>query len=471
MLMTNLSRENLGANPSLEPHIEIEEALLLADSLVFAKIGRHLTTLQAAIFRGAWLSQKYEQVAQENFCSDIHVKRVGAELWELLSLGLEERVSKKTFRAALERRCQLQSPKKILSVVKEQKVTNNSGNVIEFPSGSVSLHSALYIERTPVETRTYAEIEQPGSLIRIKAPHQMGKTSLMLRILAHAQEIGIKTVTLNLQQADRKVFSCLDKFLRWLCTNITRQLQLEPKLTDYWDEDLGSKVSCTAYLQGYLLSKIDNPLVLALDEVNRIFEYPEIASEFLALLRSWHEEAKVINVWQKLRLIVVHSTEVYIPLNINQSPFNIGLPIELTNFTKQQVQDLAKRHQLNWHGDSEVEQLMAMLDGHPYLVRVALYHLSRGEISLPQMLAEAPSLKGIYSNHLRRHLVTLQQHSELRLALQQVIESQESIRLKATTAYKLESMGLVKLKQDCVTVSCQLYRLYFRSQQWENCYQ
>lgn len=165
---------------------------------------------------------------------------------------------------------------------------------------------------------------------------------------------------------------------------------------------------------------------------------------------------------------MVHSTEVYIPLNINQSPFNIGLPIELTNFTKEQVQDLAQRHRLNWHGDSEVKQLMAMLDGHPYLVRVALYHLSRGDINLPQMLAEAPSLKGIYSNHLRRHLVTLQQHSELRLALQQVINSQESIRLKATTAYKLESMGLVKLKQDHVTVSCQLYRLYFRSQQWEN---
>lgn len=193
-------------------------------------------------------------------------------------------------------------PKRLLSVVKEQKVTNHSANVIEFPSGAVPLHSALYIERTPVEARTYAEIEQPGSLIRIKAPHQMGKTSLMLRILAHAQEMGMRTVTLNLQQADRKVFSCLDKFLRWFCTNITRQLQLKPKLADYWDEDIGSKVSCTAYLQGYLLSEIDSPLVLALDEVNQIFEYPEIASEFLALLRSWHEEAKVINVWQKITL-------------------------------------------------------------------------------------------------------------------------------------------------------------------------
>jgi hypothetical protein len=463
--MNNLPIENLSANPILEPVIDVETAFLIADGVVFAKTGKHLTTLQAAILRGAWLSQKYEQVAQENFCSDIHIKRVGAELWELLSLSLAERVSKKTFRAALERLHQFKTQNSKLSVVKAQKTAARSGTAIEFPSGSVPLHSALYIERIPVEARAYSEIEQPGSLIRIKAPNQMGKTSLMLRILAHAKERGMNTVSLNLQQADLQVFSSLDRFLRWFCTNLTRQLQLETKLDDYWDEDIGSKLSCTAYLQGYILPAIDNPLVLALDEVDRIFEYPEIASEFLALLRSWHEEAKVIDIWQKLRLVVVHSTEVYIPLNINQSPFNIGLPIELTNFSKEQVRNLAQRHRLNWDGESEIDRLMTMLDGHPYLVRIALYHLSLGDFSLPQILAEAPSLKGIYSNHLRRYLIALQQYPELRLGLQQVIDSQESIKLGSIVAYKLESMGLVKLMCDRVTISCQLYRLYFRSQQ------
>jgi hypothetical protein len=462
MLMNNLPIEHLDANPILEPVIDVETAFLIADGAIFAKTGKHLTTLQAAIFRGAWLSQKYEQVARENFCSDIHVKRVGAELWELLSLSLAERVSKKNFRAALERLHQLKTHNSQGAVVKAQKI---AGNTIEFPSGSVPLHSALYIERIPVEARAYAEIEQPGSLIRIKAPNQMGKTSLMLRILAHAKEREMNTVSLNLQQADIQVFRSLDRFLRWFCLNITRQLQLEAKLNDYWDEDIGIKLSCTAYFQGYILTEIDSPLVLALDEVNRIFEYPEIASEFLALLRSWHEEAKVINIWQKFRLVVVHSTEVYIPLNINQSPFNIGLPIELTNFTKEQVRDLAQRHGLNWNGDSEIDRLMAMLDGHPYLVRIALYHLSLGDLSLPQILAEAPSLKGIYSNHLRRYSIALQQHPELRLGLQQVIDARESVKLQAIVVYKLESMGLVKLKSDRVTISCQLYRLYFRSQQ------
>lgn len=466
--MSNLPIENLETGLIRESTIDTEAAFLIADDLVFAKTAKHLTTLQAAIFRGAWLGQKYEQLAQDNFCSDIHIKRVGAELWDLLSIGLDERVSKKTFKAALERRHQLKPQNRRLSVVETPKTVNLPAKTVEFPSGSVPLHSDFYIERIPLEARAYEEIEQPGSLIRIKAPHQMGKTSLMLRILVRAREREMNTVTLNFQQAERQVFSSLDRFLRWFCLNVARQLQLKPNLGDYWDEDMGSKISCTAYLQEYILTKIDRPLVLALDEVNYIFEHREIASEFLGLIRSWHEEAKVFDIWQKLRLIVIHSTEVYIPLNINQSPFNIGLPIELTSFSTEQVEELARRHGLNWHGKSEIEQLMAMLDGHPYLIRVALYHLSRGNLNFDQMLSEAPSIKGIYSSHLRRHLMTLQQHSELRAGLKQVLNSQKSVKLKATIAYKLESMGLVKLKQDLVTVSCQLYRLYFRDRQIEN---
>ncbi|MDJ0635263.1 MAG: AAA-like domain-containing protein [Xenococcaceae cyanobacterium MO_188.B29] len=453
----------------MEKTNEVEASLLAADNLVFAKTGKHLTTLQAGIFRGAWLNQKYEQIAQENFCSDIHVKRVGAELWELLSLGLEERVNKKTFRAALERRQSFNSePKKVLPALLP-KVSKSYSDVIEFPNGSVPLHSHLYIERTPIEARAYSQIKQPGSLIRIKAPNQMGKTSLLLRILDRASKIGMRTVTLNLHQAEKKICTCLDQFLRWFCFNISRKLKLEPKLDDYWDENMGSKVSCTAYFQGYLLAQIDSPIVLALDEVNQIFEYPEIASEFLSLLRSWHEEAKVSDLWQKLRLVVVHSTEVYIPLNINQSPFNVGLPIRLPMFTTEQVKELVQRHGFNWANGSEIEQLMEMVNGHPYLVRVALYHLSRYQLSLEKLLKEAATLTGIYSNHLRRHWVTLQKYPELKLALQRATDSQESIHLEAITAYKLENMGLIKLNGNCATPSCELYRLYFRSQQLKDC--
>jgi hypothetical protein len=90
----------------------------------------------------------------------------------------------------------------------------------------------------------------------------------------------------------------------------------------------------------------------------------------------------------KLRLLVVHSTEVYIPLSINQSPFNVGFSVELPEFTAEQVQDLATRYELNWT-DKQVEQLMALIGGNPYLVQLALHHISGEEMTVEQLLETA----------------------------------------------------------------------------------
>jgi hypothetical protein len=344
---------------------------------------------------------------------------------------------------------------------------DSSSNALEFPSGTVPLNSRFYVDRLPIEAQVFREIGKPGSLIRIRAPRQMGKSSLMHRLIAHAKQEGLQTASLNLQRADRSIFGSLDQFLRWLCANVSQQLGLMPTMDEYWNIDTGSKMSCTLYFQRYLLKAIDRALVLAIDEVNRIFEYPDLAADFLPLLRSWYEDASEFEVWQKLRLVIVHSTEVYIPLNLNQSPFNVGLPIKLPELTLAQIQDLALRHHLAWaEGEAGVRQLQPLLDligGHPYLVRLALYSLGRQEITLEQLLEEAPTAAGIYGEHLRQQLSLLQKDSTLAIALKRVL-SDELIHLEPVTAYKLESLGLIKLQGDRVMPSRKLYQVYFQNE-------
>ncbi|MGH2414175.1 MAG: AAA-like domain-containing protein, partial [Microcystaceae cyanobacterium] len=211
-------------------------------------------------------------------------------------------------------------------------------------------------------------------------------------------------------------------------------------------------------------------LVLALNEVNRIFEHPKIAQDFLPMLRFWHEQAKQDHLWQKLHLVVVHSTEIYIPLKLNQSPFNVGLTVSLPPFTLKQVQNLAQRYGIDWAADSEGAQrlapLQAMMGGHPYLVNLALYHMCQEEITLEVLLQKAPTPSGIYSQHIRELLTMLQADPQLMSAMQQVVTAQESVQLDVLAAYKLESMGLVQLDGHQAKPSCELYRLFF-SQQFE----
>ncbi len=333
--------------------------------------------------------------------------------------------------------------------------------VLEEPEGQVSLESTLYVERPPIETRCYEAIAKPGALIRIKAPRQMGKSSLTLRILNHATEQGYRATFLSLQSAGGQVLSSLESFLHWFCSRITRKLNLPDKLEDYWKGPMGSNDKCTDYFELYLLSEIKGLLALCLDEVDELFKHPAIASDFFGLLRSWHEESKSNPIWRNLRLVITHSKEVYIPLNINQSPFNVGVPIELPELNRVQVQDLVKRHGLEW-SDLEVDRLMALMGGHPYLLRVALYRIAKGEVALEQLFEMAPTEGWLYGEHLRRHLYNLEEDTNLLSAFKQVLAVREPTRIKTAEAFKLASMGLVRYQGNDVVPLCDLYRQYFQ---------
>lgn len=334
----------------------------------------------------------------------------------------------------------------------------------ELPKGQVRLDSAFYVRRVPEEDRCYQAILNPGALIRLKAPRQMGKTSLMARILAHGRECGCHTVPLSFQHADGATFSSLNQLLRWFCARVARKLRVRDRVEDYWTDTFGSKDNCTAFFEDCLLPATEAPLILGLDEVDRVFQYPKIADDFFSLLRAWYEEAGYgdgdSDLWERLRLVIVHSTEVYIPLDINQSPFNVGFPVELSEFTPDQVLDLTRRHGLNW-GAAEIEQLTGIVGGHPYLVRLALYHIARDGLTLGELAETAATESGIYGDHLRRHLWSFQQHPELAQAFQTVASSPEAVEVPSVLAFKLHSMGLVHFLGDRVRPRFELYRTYF----------
>jgi hypothetical protein len=330
----------------------------------------------------------------------------------------------------------------------------------ELPEGQVAIASVFYVSRPPIESNCFREIEKPGALIHIKAPRQMGKTSLMARILSHAREKNFLATAISFQLANGNILSDLKSLLRWFCVIVGKKLNLQPALETHWMDLLDDKSNCTAYFDEYVLPSITAPLALGLDEADRLLEHPGVAEEFLGLLRGWHELAKDQDVWRKLRLVVVHSTESYVNLDVNQSPFNVGLPVKLVEFDLQQVRRLTRQHGLAW-SDPEITALMKLVGGHPYLVRVALYYVARQEVTLGEFLTTAPTEAGNYSDHLRRHLWILQQYPALSRSMRAVVLSHGPVRIDSEDAFKLESMGLLKRSQNNVTVSCDLYRQYF----------
>ena len=171
-------------------------------------------------------------------------------------------------------------------------------------------------------------------------------------------------------------------------------------------------------------------------------------------------ENKNDNQWQKLRMVMVHSTEIYIPLDINQSPLNVGLRIELQPFSGDQVLDLAVRHGLHLT-EQQLSQLMVLVGGHPYLIRQALYQLRKQTLAWDELLSTAATDAGIYMDHLRRHFNHLQRDPELAEAFIEVLKSDRPVTLNPIHLFKLNSLGLVTLIGNQAKIGCELYQYYF----------
>jgi len=473
--------------------MNFEDALKIIDALLKTE---RLKDVQELVFRQSWLGKTYQEIAEESGYSAEHIRDVGFRLWQLLSDVLGEKVTKSTIHAILRQRSlqgtgdgeEISSikgspePSKLRTnrtyrrslLLEEQEPLISDYSLVpsqvfpismvgtEFPGPPLVQNSPFYIDRYPVEQRCYQELLRGGSFLRIKASHKMGKTSLLNRILHNAIMRGYTKVRLNLHQVDQNALNNTNAFLRWFCKSISWKLNLEPKLDAYWDQDLGlAKLSCSRYFEKYLLTHIQSPLVLALDDVDHIFTYPQLAQDFLPLLRIWHEEGHENDVWQHLRLVVVHATDNSIPLNVNQSPFHMGLPIQLEPWQAEHVEDLAQRYRLIWD-DQATEQLMGLTAGHPYLIQLAFYYLWHEEGSLNQLLREASADTSIFSPYLQQQLDILYATPFLATAMKQVIESDRPILLEPAIAHQLQGMGLVQFWGNAILPSCQLYAQYFR---------
>ncbi|MDE5069668.1 MAG: AAA-like domain-containing protein [Trichodesmium sp. St16_bin4-tuft] len=78
----------------------------------------------------------------------------------------------------------------------------SSARKIVIPGRLEKLDSAFYIEgyrirKCCIEKEYYKNIEVPDCLIKIKMPKQMGKTSLLTRIEAHAIKNKYKSISLR----------------------------------------------------------------------------------------------------------------------------------------------------------------------------------------------------------------------------------------------------------------------------------
>ena len=346
----------------------------------------------------------------------------------------------------------------IITII-EEKWTNSDISA-EPPYGMMSPDSPFYIERKADQDCWQAISGSRPISLYIQAPRQMGKSSLMYRMLDHVKKEGLcEFAYIDFQVLPEQYLKDDESFFKEFCRIISRELEVPETVDQNWVGSASNIIKCSDYVSEYLIPKIDKPIIVALDELERTLESP-FRTDFFGMLRGWYTRRVHNKNFTKLRLFLSSSTDPYLLIkDPNQSPFNVARRIILDDFTLEQVSELNERHGVPL-GPKEVSHLTNLLGGHPYLTRLAFYLLQIDTIDFNTLLNQATEDHGPFGDHLSYYYLRLLQKPDLKQVLLDIYHNQTCE--KTQPFYQLQEAGLIKQKGQKVVLRNELYHRYFQ---------
>ena len=295
---------------------------------------------------------------------------------------------------------------------------------------------------------------------RHHGPAQMGKSSLLLRYLWACDQAGKAIAYVDFDTLESQE---LDDY-RTLLTIVLKSTLSALGLPH---DDVGmvpSQSEMTPRFEDRVVKVVTRPLVLAFDQVDHIAERP-YSTDFYAMLRSWHNRRNFqFPWWRTVDLVLVISTEPAALIRKGtQSAFSVAEKVRPEAFSRAECLTLNELSGINLRGP-EIDRLYTLLHGHPYLTRLAFYHLGGGSptpMTLSALESSATDAGGPFSEHLRALFYKLSSRPELVGVLKLVIK--HATEPSQDDFLWLWSAGLVRRENGKCLVMNKLYADYFGS--------
>jgi hypothetical protein len=296
--------------------------------------------------------------------------------------------------------------------------------------------------RTVAAQATLARLRQPGQPIALWAPTLFGKTWFLQYVLQWLGENDpdYRIVRINLRLFGADALRSLPAFLRQLAELVAAQLDLDASLAAAMEARAGTPLLNFSWLfSAHALRQVRGPLVLAIDQADELLQC-SFRDDFFGLLRSWSDQANM-EPWSRIRLVVAMSaTPTLMTSTPARSPFpNRTFQIRLTDLDREQVEELARLHGLVW-GPAQIQELMALVSGHPFLIRLAMVSAARHQIPLSKLLHESSQIFEPFLDAVRWRLAN---DPGLRRAFREMI-AEPNNTVEPTAYLRLRDAGLVQ---------------------------
>ncbi len=330
----------------------------------------------------------------------------------------------------------------------------------EPPGGVMRPKSSYYVERgADAELRN--ALKRKDNLILVRGARQVGKSSLFVRGMNQARDQGAKVVRIAVEEMSQEAMESEQGFLQELVYAISDSMNFDKLNYDVRADKGGVAVATRKFFTRYVLG-LDGQVVLALDELEKLFGKPW-SNRIFTMLRNWHENSAMEpEPWSRLTLLISYSTEPSLFITeMDQSPFNVGTPLSLHDFSFEQASDLNRRYKNVLRSESELRRLVEIVAGHPYLLQLGMDALAFGGKRLKDIENAAANDEGIFSSHLRHIHDLVRDQDDLLDVVRRLLEGKRIS--DPMSFYRLRRAGLVD-GGSCLDMRmrCKLYEDYFR---------
>ena len=392
----------------------------------------------------------------------------------------------------LERTLELSQTLEILQATQAELMFENELLRGESPSnfeyqvgGSLPMDAPTYVVRS-ADRHLYQALKK-GKFCYILNPRQMGKSSLMVRMIHHLNHEGYRCGAIDLTRIGSENVTP-EQWYKGLAVELWRSFGLLRKvnLKAWWKEqgDLAPVQRLSQFIEEVLLFEVvgqDNTpqnIVVFIDEIDSLLGLNFPVNDFFALIRSCYNQRSINPEYRRLTFVFLGvATPNDLITDYQKTPFNIGQAIQLEGFKEHEAQPLLQGlTEKVANPQTILKEVLAWTNGQPFLTQKLCQSIRNASTPIPVneetgWIANLVQTKIIDNwetqdepEHLRTirdRLLNSRQSAQLLELYRQILDREEIQFTNSSEEKELILSGLIIEQEGTLRIQNRIYKSIF----------